>query len=132
MKENQPFDLRARARSFVYAFEGWRYLVRNEHNSRIHLFVAAVVLVLGVWLEIGRIEWAILMLTFTAVLAGEMFNSAIEAIVDMTSPDPHPLAKVAKDVAAGGVLFAACAAVVIGLLILGPPLWDKITILLSA
>ncbi|MGB1253862.1 MAG: diacylglycerol kinase family protein [Candidatus Promineifilaceae bacterium] len=131
MKENQPFDLRARVRSFGYALEGWRYLVRNEHNSRIHLFVATIVFMLGIWLQIGRIEWAILMLTFTAVLAGEMFNSAIEAIVDMTSPDPHPLAKAAKDVAAGGVLFAACAAVIIGLLILGPPLWEKLTFLMS-
>lgn len=131
MKDNQPFDLRARARSFVYAFAGWRYVVRNEHNSRIHLFVLLVVLILGVWVKIGRIEWAILLLTFTAVLSGEMFNSAIEAIVDMTSPEPHPLAKAAKDVAAGAVLFAACAAVIIGLLILGPPLWHKLNVLIG-
>ena len=131
MKENQPFDLRARARSFTYAFEGWRYLVRNEHNSRIHLFVLVVIVAMGVWLEIGRIEWAILLLTFSSVLAGEMFNSAIEAIVDMTSPDPHPLAKAAKDVGAGAVLFAACVAVLVGLLILGPPLWAKVILLVG-
>ena len=132
MKENQPFDLRARARSFVYAFAGWRYVIRHEHNVRIHLFMLAVMVGLGVWLEIGRIEWAILLLTFTGVLSGEMFNSAIEAVVDMTSPDPHPLAKAAKDVAAGAVLFAACTAVLIGLLILGPPLWQKMSFLFAS
>ncbi len=131
MKKSEPFSLAKRARSFGYAFEGWKYVLQHEHNARIHLFISMCVLIVGLWLEIGRIEWAILILTFIPVWAGEIFNTAIEAIVNMTSPDPHPLAKVAKDTAAGAVLFAACAAVVIGLLILGPPLWQKISMLLG-
>jgi diacylglycerol kinase len=77
------------------------------------------------WLRIPARDWAILLLTFMVVWIGEFVNTAIEAVVDMTMPDPHPLAKVAKDVSAAAVLIAAAGAVLVGLLILGPPLAEK-------
>jgi diacylglycerol kinase len=85
-----------------------------------------LVFALGLWLRLPPRDWAVLLLTIMAVWMGEFINTAIEAVVDMTMPDHHPLAKVAKDVAAAAVLVGACGAIVIGLLILGPPLVAKL------
>jgi diacylglycerol kinase len=101
-------------------------LFRTQRNARIHLVVGAFAAGLAAWLQISRGEWAILVLTIAAVIILEGLNTAIEAAVDLAQPDPHPLAKVAKDVAAGMVLVAAIASVAVGLLILGPPLWARI------
>jgi diacylglycerol kinase len=87
--------------------------------------VSTAVLLLGLWLHITRQEWAILILTIMAVWMAEFMNTALEAVVDMAMPDLHPLAKVAKDIAAAAVLVGAIGAVLIGLLILGPPLWAR-------
>jgi diacylglycerol kinase len=87
--------------------------------------VSTAVLLLGLWLHITRQEWAILILTIMAVWMAEFMNTALEAVVDMVMPDLHPLAKVAKDIAAAAVLVGAIGAVLIGLLILGPPLWAR-------
>ena len=119
-------ELYSRARSFRYAFAGWWYVLCTQHNAWIHGLVSTAVLVLGLWLQITRQEWAIIILTMMAVWMAEFMNTALEAVVDMTMPEPHPLAKVAKDVAAAAVLVGAIGAVLIGLLILGPPLWAKL------
>lgn len=124
--KTNTFSLRARLSSFGYAFAGLAHVLRTQHNAWIHALATVVVLVLGLWLHISRQEWAILVLAITAVWAGEIGNTALEAVVDMTMPTPHPLAKIAKDAAAAAVLVAAMGAVVIGLLILGPPLWQKL------
>jgi diacylglycerol kinase len=87
--------------------------------------VSTAVLLLGLWLHITRQEWAILILTIMAVWMAEFMNTALEAVVDIVMPDLHPLAKVAKDIAAAAVLVGAIGAVLIGLLILGPPLWAR-------
>ena len=71
-------------------------------------------------------DWAVLILTIAMVFTAEFINTAIEAVVDLASPEKHPLAKVGKDVGAAAVLISAIAAVLIGLLILGPPLWVKL------
>lgn len=113
-------------RSFGFAIAGVLYLFRTQQNARIELAVGIVIAVMSAWLGISRVEWAILLLTIAAVLILEGLNTAIEAAVDLASPDIHPLAKTAKDVAAGMVLIAAIASVAIGLLILGPPLWAKL------
>ncbi len=126
MKAKEKFKLSARARSFGYAFAGWRTMLRHEHNAWIHAVVTVVVIVLGFWLRIGRGDWALLVLAMGMVWMGELVNTAVEAIVNMTSPDPHPLAKIAKDTAAGAVLVAAIVAVIVGLLVLGPPLWARL------
>ena len=119
-------ELYSRARSFRYASAGWWYVLRTQHNAWIHGLVSTAVLVLGLWLQITRQEWAIIILTMMAVWMAEFMNTALEAVVDMTMPEPHPLAKVAKDVAAAAVLVGAIGSVLIGLLILGPPLWTKL------
>lgn len=118
--------LRGRALSFRYAFEGWWYVLRTQHNTWIHAVVSVLVFVLAFWLGISRLEWAVLVLTTTAVWMGEFANTALEAVVDLVQPDYHPLAKAAKDVAAATVLVGAIGAVIIGLLILGPPLWQRL------
>jgi diacylglycerol kinase len=112
--------------SFRYAFGGLWYAIKTQRNMRIHLTIASAVLALGLWLGIGWIEWAVLALTIGFVLVAEMFNTVAEAAMDAATNDYHPLVKVAKDVAAGAVLLTAIAAVLVGLLVLGPPLWAKI------
>jgi diacylglycerol kinase (ATP) len=109
--------------SFKYAFAGLWYVFRTQRNARIHLLVTTIIVAVGLWLGLDRTEWAIIALTIGIVLAAEAFNTVAEAVVDLVAAEYHPLAKVAKDVAAGAVLVMAIAAVIVGLLILGPPLW---------
>jgi diacylglycerol kinase len=111
--------------SFVFAFAGASYLFRTQRNARVHLAFAVAACGVAAWLKISRTDWAIIILTIGMVLILEGLNTAIEAAVDLASPAYHDLAKTAKDVAAAMVLIAAIASVVIGLLILGPPLWHK-------
>jgi diacylglycerol kinase len=120
----------SRVASFGHAFRGWRYVLRTQANAWIHSAVAAVVFVLGLWLHLPARDWAVIILTIAVVFAAEFLNTAIETVVDLASPGIHPLAKIGKDVGAAAVLVAALAAVLIGLLILGPPLWEKLTSLL--
>jgi diacylglycerol kinase len=119
-------ELYSRARSFRYAFEGWWHVLRTQHNAWIHALVSVAVLLLALWLRLPLRDWAVLVLAITIVWMGEFMNTALEALVDMTMPEPHPLAKVAKDVAAAAVLLAATGAALIGLLVLGPPLWQRL------
>ena len=113
-------------RSFYFAFAGLGYLFRTQRNARIHVIVGMVACGLGAWLGITRVEWAVIVFTIALVLILEGLNTAVEAAIDLASPDIHPLAKAAKDLAAGMVLIAAMASVAVGLLILGPPLWHKL------
>ena len=116
----------SRIESFGHAFRGWGYVLKTQHNARIHAVVAIAVFTVAFWLRLPARDWAVLLLTVTMVFAAEFINTAIEAVVDLASPQKHPLAKVGKDVGAAAVLIAALAAVLIGLLILGPPLLEKI------
>lgn len=109
-------------RSFGYAFEGIRYLIWTQRNAQIHMCIAAIAVALGFALQISRGEWLALIIMIALVLAAEGANTAIEALVDLASPAYHPLAKVAKDVAAGTVLLTAIAAVVLGLVLFLPHL----------
>jgi diacylglycerol kinase (ATP) len=121
----------SRYHSFGHAFRGWWYVLRTQRNAWIHAVIATVVFIISAWLRITREQWAILILTAAMVFAAEFINTAIEAVVDLASPEKHPLAKVGKDVGAAAVLISALAAVVIGLLILGPPLFEKLKLLLN-
>jgi diacylglycerol kinase len=112
----------SRIDSFRHALAGWGTLIRGTPNARIHLAFALGATAAGLWLRLTRVEWAILAVTIGLVFTAEFINSALEAVVDLASPEIHPLAKSAKDIAAGGVLFAACVAVMVGLLLFGPPL----------
>ncbi len=119
----------SRIHSFGHAFRGWGYVFKTQHNTWIHAVIATLVFILAFWLGLPARDWAVLILTVTMVFTAEFINTAIEAVVDLASPSHHPLAKVGKDVGAAAVLIAALAAVLIGLLILGPPLWEKVTFL---
>ncbi|MDX9954519.1 MAG: diacylglycerol kinase family protein [Anaerolineae bacterium] len=119
MKPQPRFSLLA---SFRFASAGLWDVVRTQRNFRIHLGVTAVVIVMGLWLGVSRQEWASLFLSIGRVLVAEIFNTGAEVLVDLTSPTYHPLAKRVKDLAAGAVLLSAGVAVVVGLLLLGPPL----------
>ena len=118
--------IKSRIASFGHAFRGWGYVIRNEKNAWIHAVVTILVVIMGTWLMIPLHDWAILILIIAMVWASEFFNTSIEAVVDLASPMHHPLAKVGKDVGAAAVLISACAAVLIGLIILGPPLWNRL------
>jgi diacylglycerol kinase len=105
-----------------YALAGWRYTLRTQWAASIHLSAAIIVIVVGIVLHLKAAEWAIILLVIGLVFVAEMLNSGMEALVDLATQEYHPLARRAKDVAAGAVLAAAITSIVIGLLVLGPPL----------
>jgi diacylglycerol kinase len=121
----------SRIRSFGYAFRGWWHVLRTQQNAWIHAVISTAVIIVSLWLRLSARDLAVLLVTIAMVWAAEFFNTAIEAVVDLASPDKHPLAKVGKDVGAAAVLIAALASIGVGLLILGPPLWEKISIWLG-
>jgi len=101
--------------------------MRTQRNAWIHAAAAVIVVVITAWLHVPPQGWALLILTIAMVFTAEFINTAIEAVVDLASPGKHPLAKVGKDVGAAAVLISAIAAILVGLLILGPPLWEKLS-----
>ncbi len=109
-------------KSFQYAFEGILTCIKKERNIKIHLIMMLLVIICGFIFHLTKIEWMICILLFGLVISLEILNTAIEAIVDLCSPDYHPLAKVAKDCGAGAVLVSAIAAAIIGLMIFIPHL----------
>ena len=108
--------------AFGYAGAGIGYLFRSQRNARIHLALTILAILLALWLKISAVAWAVLSLTIGLVFLAEALNTAIEAVVDLASPENHPLAKIAKDTAAGGVLIAAITAIVVALFLFLPPL----------
>ncbi len=115
-----------RLQSFKYAFAGIGYALRTQRNAQIHCAITLAMVLVGLTLPLTLTEWAILALTTGFVIATELMNTAVEAAMDFTTTDHHPQIKIVKDVAAGAVLIAAIAAVVVGLLILGPPLLARL------
>jgi diacylglycerol kinase (ATP) len=112
--------IRKRANSFVYAFRGIATLIRTQPNAVIHLFATIVVLGLGWHFKLSPGEWLAILLSIALVWMAEAFNTALEFLTDLVSPDFHPLAGKAKDVAAAGVLMAAILAVAVGVIVFGP------------
>jgi diacylglycerol kinase len=124
--------LQSRARSFGYAFSGWWYVIRTQRNAWIHTVISVAVILVSLWLRISRTEWALIVLAIAMVWTAEFINTSLEAVVDLASRhEQHALAQVGKDVGAAAVLIAAGASAIIGLLVLGPPLWAKIRFLIS-
>lgn len=115
-----------RVKSFGYAVAGWLYMLRYQKNTRIMSVFSILIFVFALWLQIDFTGWAILILTITGVWMAEFLNAAVEAVVNLATSEFHPMAKVAKDVAAAAVLLGAVASVLVGLLILGPPLLHKL------
>lgn len=106
--------------SFKYAGEGIINSFKTEKNMKIHILIMIIVILLGFYLKISKTEWMICIVLFVIVIAGELFNTAIEIVVDMIMPHKNEKAKIAKDVAAGAVLVLAIGASIVGLLIFIP------------
>ncbi|OLZ10475.1 diacylglycerol kinase family protein [Sulfobacillus thermosulfidooxidans] len=108
--------------SFRYAFSGLRYAFVTQRNLRLHFFTAAFVMTLGWILNLPKREFIVVLAAIMVVMVAEMLNTAVEAVVDLASPEIHPLAQTAKDVAAGAVLLAAIGAALLGLWVFVPRL----------
>jgi len=124
--------IRSRLNSFKNAFVGWWHVIKTQQNAWIHAIATVTTIIIALWLELPLRDWAVLLVTITMVWAAEFLNTALEIVVDLASPDLHPLAKAGKDVGAAAVLIAAMSAVWIGIMLLGPPLVNKIDIIIKS
>ena len=109
-------------RSFSFAGHGVWHVVRTQRNMRVHLVVALAAVVAGVILHIGAADWACVLTVIGLVLTTETLNTVVEALVDLCTDEYHPLAKAAKDMAAGAVLLSSAAAVGVGVAVFLPRL----------
>jgi len=127
MTSRQDGFFRSRIKAFGYAFTGWWYVIRTQRNAWIHMVVSIAVILMSFILQISASSWALILLAIAMVWIAEFLNTALEAVVDLASNhQQHELARVGKDVGAAAVLIAAVLSMIIGLLILGPPLWNVI------
>lgn len=116
----EPFSIKKRLKSFTYAWKGIKRTVCCEHNMWIHMTIAVLTIIAGIVFEIQRMEWIAVILCIGMVSAAEAFNTAIERLVNLVSPEWQPLAGEVKDIAAGAVLICAIAAAFVGLMIFIP------------
>ncbi len=115
-------DKKRLTNSFKYAFEGILQAYVGEQNLKIHTVIAVLVIIFGFILKISYTEWLVCLVLIGLVLMAEFFNTSIEYLVDLTSPEIHPLAKATKDTASAGVLMMAIISAIIGLIIFVPKL----------
>ncbi|WP_343603873.1 diacylglycerol kinase family protein [Fluviicola sp.] len=120
MKPSKRFSVKDRIKSFTYAIQGLKTLFREEHNARIHLLAALLVVASGFLLNISGNEWIALIIVMGLVFICEAFNTALEALCDYVQPEKHPQIKKVKDLAAAGVLISAISALITGIIIFGP------------
>lgn len=109
--------------SFKYAANGFKYAYQNEQNLIIHICVTIVTVLAGFIFRLNNIEWLFVLIMIGLVFCAELINTSIEAVVDLVSPEKHPLAKIAKDTASGAVLSLAVVAFIGGLCIFIPKIW---------
>jgi len=118
--KQERFSIQTRLTSFGYAFNGLKILIKEEHNSRIHIMAVTCVLIAGFFFKLSALEWIAIVFAIGLVMALELFNSAIENLSDFVSPDRHDQIKKIKDLSAAGVLIGAITAVIIGLIVFVP------------
>lgn len=123
-----PYIKRSRSlwEAFGHAFDGWRTTLRSQRNARIQVGIAALVVLSAIWVDVPAVGWGLLFLAMGLVFGAELVNTAIEALVDLVSPEKSLLAAKAKDAGAGAVLIASVASVLLGLAILGPPMLRRL------
>jgi len=119
--------LKSRSLSFRHAFSGWWFVIRTQRNAWIHAMVSLAVITVSAWIQLSARDWAVIIVAIAMVWTAEFLNTALEAVVDLASPQHHRLARVGKDVGAAAVLIAATSAAIIGFLVLGPPLWARLS-----
>ena len=118
--KQQDFSISKRVKSFGYAFNGLKILIQEEHNSRIHILAACIVVIAGYFFQLSGLEWIAIVFAIGLVIAFEIFNSAIENIADFISPGQDDSIKKIKDLSAAGVLIVALTAAIIGLIVFIP------------
>ncbi len=116
--------MKKQIKSFVYAFEGLFHAMRSEQNLRIHLLAAILVVILGLVYNISRSEWLFVVIAIGLVITAELFNTSIEVLTNIASPEISKHAKIIKDVAAAAVLISAVTALIIGLIIFIPRIFQ--------
>ena len=114
------FSIKKRLMSFVHASRGIWLFAKHTHNAWLHAVAFVIVISLGAYFNISRMEWIALFIVCGLVFVSEAFNSAIEVDIDLTSPEYHPYARDTKDIAAGAVLLSAIFAIIVGVLIFWP------------
>ncbi|OQX79114.1 MAG: diacylglycerol kinase [Bacteroidetes bacterium 4484_249] len=123
--DKNNFSIKRRLLSFKYAFKGIGYMLKTQHNSLIHVAAAIIVIVLGILLKVSLTEWCFLVFAIVLVISAELFNTAIEFLTDIVSPDYNKKAALAKDIAAGAVLISAITSAIIGLIIFLPKIFNS-------
>lgn len=118
--------LKGRGKAFGYAFSGLKYLFQTQQAVKVHIIANVLVFWLAFWINLERSEWVIILLTVTLVWTTEILNTAVEVVVDLVTKEFHPLAKLAKDLGAAAVMVVASGAILVGVLVLGPPLWERL------
>ncbi|MFK5857392.1 MAG: diacylglycerol kinase family protein [Bacteroidota bacterium] len=121
---SHKFSITHRLKSFIYAFYGLRHTLLTQHNFIIHIVLAIAAIVLGFYLNINSMEWVAIIIVIGLVLSAEVFNTAIEELVNLVSPQKNKKAGIIKDVAAGAVLIIAMAALITGIIIFIPKIID--------
>ncbi len=127
--EYSPLTSSNRLTSLGYAIAGWLYMLRRQKNTRIQGAASIIVLALALWLQIDFVSMALLILAITIVWMAEFINAAVEAAINLSTSERHPMAQVGKDVASAAVLLGVVASILIGLLVLGPPLLNKLGVI---
>lgn len=122
--------MKKRIRSFGYAIRGLKLVAKSEANMKIHIIITISVIICGFIFSINLTEWMFCILCIGLVFGMEMMNTAIEKVVDLASPQLHPLAGKAKDIAAGAVLVCAIISATIGLIIFLPKVYDVVYVLI--
>jgi len=123
-------NIKAIFKSISYAFAGLVHVVKTQNNARVHLLATLLVFGLSVWVRLNTMEWCLILIAIALVWIAECFNTTLESFFDLVNPEPHPLVKNGKDSGAAAVLIAAFLSVAIGIIVLGPPLIQRIQSLL--
>ena len=118
--KKKKYSIKRFFKSFYYAFQGIKTVLKTEQNFLVDIIVSIIVLVLGYFLKLSMIEFAIVILSIGLVVSLELINTSIEYTVDMAMPQVHPLEKAAKDISGAAVLFSAIVSLIIGLIIYLP------------
>ena len=116
----------SRIAAFKYALAGWWYVIRTQRNAWIHAAASVMVISISIWLRLNITEWIFIIIAIAFVWTAEFINTALEVVVDLATKEQHPLAKAGKDVGAAAVMIASLTSFIVGVLVLGPKLWDKL------
>lgn len=123
-------NIKAIFKSIKFAFEGLLHVVKTQNNARFHLLATIIVVSICIWLKINPVEWCLILVAIALVWIAECFNTTLESFFDLVNPEPHPLVKNGKDSGAAAVLVAAFLSIALGIIVLGPPLIQKLQYLL--